>query len=156
MLSSTSTDFRETPWRSSRLRAPAPGSSRSITYLGMMSSSFPACRGWSVSCSVRGRRTHGHDRDTVRQCRDTGVGVMVEPLRAALEGLRLEGAIFFRGEFSEAWAFESPDGSMMAALLHPGAPRIIIFHVVAQGTCWIEPAGGERHWATTGDVIALP
>ena len=79
-----------------------------------------------------------------------------QALRSALERLRLEGAIFFRGEFTEAWAFESPDGPMMATLLAPGAPRIIIFHVVAQGTCWIEPVGGERHWAITGDVIALP
>lgn len=79
-----------------------------------------------------------------------------QAFRPALERLRLEGAIFFRGEFSERWAFESPDGPMMAALLHPGAERIIIFHVVAQGTCWIETPGGERHWARTGDVIALP
>ena len=30
------------------------------------------------------------------------------PLRAALEKLRLDGAIFFRAEFTESWAFESP------------------------------------------------
>jgi AraC-like DNA-binding protein len=79
-----------------------------------------------------------------------------DALGAALERLRLSGAIFFRGEFSEEWAFESPDGPAMAALLSPGSTRVIIFHVVARGTCWIEPVGGERHWATTGDVIALP
>ena len=30
------------------------------------------------------------------------------PLLAALEGLRLDGAIFFRAEFTENWEFESP------------------------------------------------
>jgi hypothetical protein len=104
----------------------------------------------------------GHDRDTVDHCRDTTIGMTAAPdpggdaLRSALERLRLEGAIFFKGDFSERWAFESPDAPMIAALLRPGAERVIIFHVVAQGTCWIEPAGGVRHWATTGDVIVLP
>jgi AraC-like DNA-binding protein len=104
----------------------------------------------------------GHDRDTVDHCRDTAIGMTAAPdpggdaLRSALERLRLEGAIFFKGDFSERWAFESPDAPMIAALLRPGAERVIIFHVVAQGTCWIEPAGGVRHWATIGDVIVLP
>ncbi|MDQ4115593.1 MAG: AraC family transcriptional regulator [Actinomycetota bacterium] len=77
-------------------------------------------------------------------------------LREALGRLRLEGAIFFRAEFSEGWAFVSPDGPSMAGLLRPGAARIIIFHVVARGTCWVRPDGGERYWATAGDVITLP
>jgi AraC-like DNA-binding protein len=33
---------------------------------------------------------------------------------------------------------------------------MILFHIVADGTCWVEAVGGERHWAQTGDVIVLP
>jgi hypothetical protein len=32
------------------------------------------------------------------------------PLRAALENLRLDVALFFRAAFTENWAFESPFG----------------------------------------------
>ena len=77
------------------------------------------------------------------------------PLRAALENLRLDGAIFFRAEFTENWAFESPLKDLTQAL-RPGAKSMILFHIVAAGRCWISMPGGERHWADRGDVIVLP
>jgi AraC-like DNA-binding protein len=77
------------------------------------------------------------------------------PLRAALENLRLDGAIFFRAEFTENWAFESPLKDLTQAL-RPGAKSMILFHIVAAGRCWISMPGGERHWAKRGDVIVLP
>jgi AraC-like DNA-binding protein len=77
------------------------------------------------------------------------------PLRTALENLRLEGAIFFRAEFTENWAFESPLTELTTAL-RPGAERMILFHIVAAGRCWVSVGDGERHWANRGDVIVLP
>jgi len=77
------------------------------------------------------------------------------PLDAALEQLRLDGAIFFRSEFTEGWSYESPP-TALAGLLHPGAARLIMFHIVAAGRCWVTVADGEQHWATEGDVIVLP
>ncbi len=76
-------------------------------------------------------------------------------LRTALEQLRLEGAIFFRSELSEPFAFESTP-SALADLLHPGAERVILFHIVVRGTCWVAGDDGDRHWAEAGDVIVLP
>jgi len=77
------------------------------------------------------------------------------PLRAALEKLRLNGAIFFRAELTESWSFESPLAEI-TGLLRPGATRMILFHIVAAGRCWISLVGGEKHWAHKGDVIVLP
>jgi AraC-like DNA-binding protein len=77
------------------------------------------------------------------------------PLRAALETLRLDGAIFFRAELTESWSFESPL-TEIAGLLRRGADRMILFHIVAAGRCWISLVGGEKHWANEGDVIVLP
>lgn len=77
------------------------------------------------------------------------------PLRVALEQLRLDGAIFFRWEFTENWAYESPP-TELAALLRPGAERLIAFHIVAAGRCWVSLEDGERLWASRGDVIVLP
>src|SRR3954449_11908881 len=76
-------------------------------------------------------------------------------LRSTLEQLRLEGAIFFRSELTDAFAFESGPLTLAEAL-HPGADRLILFHIVARGSCWVSVDDGVRHWAKEGDVIVLP
>jgi AraC-like DNA-binding protein len=76
-------------------------------------------------------------------------------LRSALEQLRLEGAIFFRSELTDGFEFESSPLAL-ADSLHPGADRLILFHIVARGTCWVAMADGVRHWASEGDVIVMP
>jgi AraC-like DNA-binding protein len=75
----------------------------------------------------------------------------------ALARLHLDGAIFFRSEFSEGWSYESPPATEeLANQLRPGAERLIIFHIVARGSCWISLLDGEPHHAREGDVIVLP
>jgi AraC-like DNA-binding protein len=78
-----------------------------------------------------------------------------ELLHSTLDQLRLEGAIFFRTELTEAFEFESTPRALADAL-HPGAERLILFHIVARGSCWVSGADGQRHWAHEGDVIVLP
>src|SRR5512143_3891490 len=87
-----------------------------------------------VKSSIRSTRADGHDRGTASAGRNTGLPVVtdVEPtelngggpapalLQAALEQLRLEGALFFRGELTEGFAFESSPATLADAL-HPGA-----------------------------------
>jgi AraC-like DNA-binding protein len=81
----------------------------------------------------------------------TAAGVV----RATLEQLRLEGAIFFRSEFTDAFEFESAPLELADAL-HPGADRLLLFHIVATGSCWVSVEDGVRHRAEAGDVIVLP
>jgi len=77
-------------------------------------------------------------------------------LSASLERLRLEGAVFLRAEYREPWTYESMSGPVTANLLRPGTDRVVLFHVVASGTCWVSVDGGPKHWASAGDVIVLP
>ena len=46
-----------------------------------------------------------------------------------LARLPLQGAIFLRGEYTEAWAYESLPPQDAVAVLAPGARRVILFHV---------------------------
>jgi AraC-like DNA-binding protein len=119
---------------------------------------------------IRGIAADDHDRGTGAPDRDARLGIMKgvdagnagsaaggagsAVLEAALEQLRLEGAIFFRSELTDAFAFESTPLAF-ADSFHAGADRLILFHIVAAGSCWVE-VGGERHWARQGDVIVLP
>jgi AraC-like DNA-binding protein len=84
-----------------------------------------------------------------------GAGAGPGPLREALERLRLDGAIFFRAEFTEPWAFDSPV-SQIVPVIRPGARRLIFFHIVAVGRCWVALEDGTRVWANRGDVIVMP
>jgi hypothetical protein len=75
---------------------------------------------------------------------------------SVLDRLHLDGAIFLRGEYTEAWAYESPTGEMMATVLRPGRERLLFFHIIAAGRCWVSIDDGERHWADAGDVVVIP
>ena len=88
-----------------------------------------------------------HDRDAAADDRSA--------LSTALAQIRLSGAIFLHSEYTEAWAYESMASQDVAAVLAPDAARILIFHVVVSGSCWIE-AGSDKVWAHEGDVIVLP
>jgi AraC-like DNA-binding protein len=90
----------------------------------------------------------GHDRATRTHDRD--------PLVDAVQGLHVAGAIFLRAEYREAWAYESMSGPDTAQILRPGTDRVVLFHVVAAGACWVTVDDGAKHWATAGDVIVLP
>jgi len=77
-------------------------------------------------------------------------------LSTSLDRLRLEGAAFRRAEYREPWTYESLTGPVTADMLRPGTDRVVVFHLVASGTCWVAVDGGPKHWASAGDVIVLP
>lgn len=92
-----------------------------------------------------------HDRDPAVHDRNP-----TTVLSDALDRLRLRGAIFLQAEFAEPWAYESIPIDDLGGLFLPGARQIILFHVIAQGRCWIEIDGGDRLWAGAGDVVVFP
>jgi AraC-like DNA-binding protein len=74
---------------------------------------------------------------------------------AALDHLRLDGALFFRSELTDPFEFESTPLALADALV-PGADRLTLFHIVASGSCWVAMDDGVRYWAHEGDVIVMP
>ncbi len=99
--------------------------------------------------SVMSGRPPSHDRVPAIADREA-------TLSGTLDQLRLQGAIFLRGEYTEAWAYDSLPRRDAVAVLAPGAERMILFHVIASGSAWIESGDSERYWADAGDVIVLP
>jgi AraC-like DNA-binding protein len=75
-------------------------------------------------------------------------------LQTTLDQLHIEGAIFFRSEFTADFEYWTTPNEV-ASDLHPGAERLLIFHIVARGRCWVTQ-GDDRQWAEAGDVIVLP
>lgn len=80
---------------------------------------------------------------------------MSDVVLSTLDHLRLDGALFFRGELTEPFEFESTPLALADALV-PGADRLTLFHIVATGSCWVAIDDGVRYWADAGDVIVMP
>jgi AraC-like DNA-binding protein len=100
----------------------------------------------------------GHDPapDEVDRMTSDDAAPLPTAFSVALDRLRLEGAIFLRAEYRDPWSYVSLSGPETAAILRPGTDRVVLFHLVASGTCWVEVEGEVRHWASAGDVIVLP
>ena len=58
--------------------------------------------------------------------------------------VRLAGAIFLRAEYTAPWAYASPSSGDLIGLLAPEARRLVLFHLVAEGRCWIRVDSGDQ------------
>lgn len=82
----------------------------------------------------------------------SGTDVLSDILRV----FRVTGAAMLRADFSAPWGCDTPPASAIASLLHPGATRLIIFHIIAEGSCWVEVDGEERCLLREGDIVGFP
>jgi len=79
----------------------------------------------------------------------------VDPLSDVLRGLQLSGAILFRARLRAPWCFAIPDAAEMVQVLLPGAARLVRFHVMVDGECFVA-VEGETVRLGSQDVIVLP
>lgn len=73
-----------------------------------------------------------------------------------LDLVRLSGAIFFRSDFHAPWSYTSPGMREMAGALPPGPGSLVMFHILAEGHCWVALDDGVRHELSPGDVVVMP
>ena len=77
-------------------------------------------------------------------------------LSDVLRTIRISGAVLFQAEFSAPFSVSTPPSRLMAQVLAPDAKRLILFHIVSEGECWIEQEGSPQLPLAAGDVIVLP
>ena len=80
----------------------------------------------------------------------------MDALSETLRVVRLVGAIFINGKFTAPWSYQSPSADAAAPLLEPGADRVVIFHMITEGECWVELSGEAPVKLMAGDVIVFP
>jgi AraC-like DNA-binding protein len=73
-----------------------------------------------------------------------------------LSGVKLNGALFFSAEFSAPWCFASPASNLLAPMLAPGAPHLVIYHFVIDGRAFVQMADEPPVELGPGDVVVLP
>jgi AraC-like DNA-binding protein len=80
----------------------------------------------------------------------------MDALSETLRVVQMVGAIFINARFTAPWCYQSPRAASAAALLEPGAERVVIFHLVTAGECYVEmPASAALH-LVAGDAVLFP
>ncbi len=77
-------------------------------------------------------------------------------LSDVLRAVRLTGSVYFDFELTSPWVAEAPPSREIAAIVMPGADRVIEYHLVARGACWAQRVGDEPIRLREGDLIVFP
>ena len=80
----------------------------------------------------------------------------MDALSETLRVVRLVGAIFIHGRFSAPWCYQSPHADSAAPLLEPTAERVVIFHMITEGDCYVEIDGQPPTHLSAGDAVIFP
>lgn len=80
----------------------------------------------------------------------------MDALSETLRVVRLVGAIFINARFTAPWCYQSPRADSVAALLEPGAERVVIFHLITDGECYVELDNEPPLRLVAGDAVLFP
>lgn len=80
----------------------------------------------------------------------------MDALSQILRAVQLTGAIFVHGRFSAPWCYQSPKAAEAAPFLEPGAERVVIYHYLTEGECWVELGNQPPLPLRAGDVVIFP
>jgi AraC-like DNA-binding protein len=80
----------------------------------------------------------------------------MDALSQTLRVVHLVGAMFLQARFTAPWCYQSPRADVAAPLLEPQAERVIIFHLITDGECWVEMPDQAPVRLSAGDVVLFP
>ena len=80
----------------------------------------------------------------------------VDPYSEILSGLKLKGAIFFRGEFSAPWFINAPPSPQLAAALGLQGAHVVNFHLLTEGEARVELPAGSTLGLIAGEIVIFP
>jgi len=80
----------------------------------------------------------------------------MDVLSEVLKVVKLQGAMYYNGEFSSPWSVCSPPSRAVAPYLAPGAGHVIIYHLLTEGRASARLLDGERITLDAGDIVIFP
>lgn len=83
-------------------------------------------------------------------------GPSADVLSDVLRAVRLTGAVYFDFELSSPWVAEAPPSREIAAIVMPGAERVIEYHLIARGSCWGQLGDQAPIRLNEGDFLVFP
>ncbi len=80
----------------------------------------------------------------------------MDVLSEVLKVVKLQGALFYNGEFSAPWSFCSPPSHMVAPYVAQAAEHVIIYHLLTQGRASARLLNGDAIRLEAGDLVIFP
>lgn len=80
----------------------------------------------------------------------------MDVLSEVLKVVKLQGALFYNGEFSSPWSVTATSSRALARLVSPGAEHVIIYHLLTEGRAYIRMEDGTRISLNPGDIVMIP
>jgi AraC-like DNA-binding protein len=85
-----------------------------------------------------------------------GDSIGMDVLSEVLKVVKLEGALFFNGEFSAPWCLRSSPSAAMLPYLSTSAGHLIIYHFLTEGRAYARLLDGPSEELTAGDIVVFP
>ena len=80
----------------------------------------------------------------------------MDVLSEVLKVVKLQGALFYNGEFSAPWSVRTASSRALARHFVPGAEHVIVYHLLTEGRASIRLESGERMALDAGDLVMVP
>src|SRR5215831_13551669 len=85
------------------------------------------------------------------------LAIDMDVLSEVLKAVKLDGAVFFYGEFSSPWCAGQLDGGTIASYLPAHPKHVIIFHMVTEGRGYVRTEeDGRTVPLEAGDIVMAP
>ena len=98
-----------------------------------------------------------HGANPEKLCRETGPEpIRMDAFSEVLSGVKLKGALFFSAEFSAPWALATPASNALASAVAPGAPHLVVYHLVVDGVARAALPDGRTLTLEPGDIVVFP
>jgi len=80
----------------------------------------------------------------------------MDVLSDVLRAVKLEGAIYYNGEFSAPWGFISPSSDRIGPYIGKTDKHIVTYHLILEGSAQAYVDDGPRVELSGGDIVVLP
>jgi len=80
----------------------------------------------------------------------------MDVLSEVLKVVKLQGALFYNGEFSAPWSVRAASSGALASYFAPGAEHVIVYHFLTEGRATVRMDNGQRIALSAGDLVMIP
>jgi len=80
----------------------------------------------------------------------------MDVLSEVLKVVKLQGALFYNGEFSSPWSVRAAPSCVLAKYFRADTQHLIVYHLLTEGRAFLRMENGQRVALRAGDLVMIP